>query len=1192
MRGLIAGTLLLGIVAVGTWWLLRGDESAQPNPQAPVTAKEAERHSIEQGSLAATPDEELDAQRLESTVREEEEDDSGVVESPGPGTYQVRGTVRHASTGNPVSNALVFAQVRRPSLTVMNLSANIQGQMHKRKPAAFHSMQGSEFQEDEFPEVDAEPSEAANPVVGWGDVSRVQTRTDATGAFALEGVPTRHFFLCADVPQHCVVSDCQVKIPEDSAFTSLDVVVAKAGTIHGTVVDAGGDPVPGARVEIYQPFNPFEFASGNLTMRTPHQEECNDQGTFHLDSIPPDIELQLRAHSAPHSRSRRQDVVVRSGETETVALVLGARTELHVTVRDESGREIENARVRVRSTKIDLNDISTGGGLSQDIRNTDETGVAKFLGQAPGPVSVRVSHADYRTSDLHDALISAEESRSVEVVMVPGLSVEGKVVDPEGAPVAFAKVKATRKITLSNLLSMEDNAETPWQSTDEEGVFHLRNLPAGDLVISAEARDYQRSEMSASSGTTGLVLTLKPAAAVEGIVVSRVTGDVVKRFSLRANQKQTFSMNPADWENTARNHEVFPYASSNGKFRLTGIPQGRYQLTIEADDHAKFTSDWLEIEEGQVIRGFVAYLDPEARISGTVTNAETGQPVAGAQVLVATRSTNPITLAMERMFGGDTVETGEDGRFEIGGLSAGTYQLSSRHLEFAEFNRSGIEIGRGEVLDGVQLAMERGAEIFGRVLDDRGDAVVGQRILASDTTGSSVKTSTSDAEGNYRIVALAPGRYSLTRMPGSFSFDSDNFMKQFADGIETKTVSLKAGESAEVDFGEGWRGTGKLQGIVRQGDQPVAGAFVTAVARGDSLPALGSSGGRTTITDPDGSFEFTGLPAGEAIAQVQTNVGGFVLPESVHLQEVHITAEGVTEANFEIPAGSIRGVVQGLEDGEGLAGVPVYAERVDRDYSRNGLLAYGSSRPSTTVSGADGAFTLRNLASGTYRVLAGGSDLLQFSPAEHALTILDNIEVREGQAQEVGAIALAPAARIVGTVTGPDGRPVAGATLFLRPSDGGPLLQAFSSVSTDISGSFTYQGVPEGSFQVICKAPDYALTESRPVRVRTGESSEVSFRLKPGTRVVVLFDHEQVDTASLSTLDLEVIGPDGKVVSGMFGLSDLLAATFEPVESGAYPVGTYGPGNYRVRGQLAGKSFEKEFELRGEPELRIPVEIP
>ena len=117
------------------------------------------------------------------------------------------------------------------------------------------------------------PRKNASPTEG--EVPVVRRRTDASGKTILV-VPQKGGY-------HVVVRK-DTRAAQHITYTAADapgvvtLVLSPAGTIEGSVVNASGDPVPGARVEVHQKdFYPFSGSS------TP----CESDGAFRIEALSP-----------------------------------------------------------------------------------------------------------------------------------------------------------------------------------------------------------------------------------------------------------------------------------------------------------------------------------------------------------------------------------------------------------------------------------------------------------------------------------------------------------------------------------------------------------------------------------------------------------------------------------------------------------------------------------------------------------------------------------------------------------------------------------------------------------------------------------------------------------------------------------------------------------------------------------------
>ena len=160
-----------------------------------------------------------------------------------------------------------------------------------------------------------------------------------------------------------------------------------------------------------------------------------------------------------------------------------------------------------------------------------------------------------------------------------------------------------------------------------------------------------------------------------------------------------------------------------------------------------------------------------ARVTGTVVAYTSGEPIADATVTLWAS-----TLA------GNKISTQTDGKgvFAFSNLGAGRYRLGVSKQGFLAVNagepryRAGgrvFVLRDGEQHD-VRLRLPRLSVITGRILDERGNPVVGALVRASSADMSagyrrirSTMQATTDDRGLYRLHSLTPGRYVICAAP-------------------------------------------------------------------------------------------------------------------------------------------------------------------------------------------------------------------------------------------------------------------------------------------------------------------------------------------------------------------------------------------------------------------------------------------
>lgn len=154
------------------------------------------------------------------------------------------------------------------------------------------------------------------------------------------------------------------------------------------------------------------------------------------------------------------------------------------------------------------------------------------------------------------------------------------------------------------------------------------------------------------------------------------------------------------------------------------------------------------------------------RISGTVVDSVTGQPLSRVRMAIA-------LVSQRNAF--TTVLTSDDGKFRFSPLAPGQYALMGQRRGYITqfFNQhdqlsSSIAVGPDQESGNLLFRLTRESQISGSVTDEQGDAVRDARVLLfqSSVTGGIThtqqrSTDQSDDEGYFHFAHLPSGRYFI-----------------------------------------------------------------------------------------------------------------------------------------------------------------------------------------------------------------------------------------------------------------------------------------------------------------------------------------------------------------------------------------------------------------------------------------------
>ena len=264
-----------------------------------------------------------------------------------------------------------------------------------------------------------------------------------------------------------------------------------------------------------------------------------------------------------------------------------------------------------------------------------------------------------------------------------------------------------------------------------------------------------------------------------------------------------------------------------------------------------------------------------------------------------------------------------------------------------------------------------------------------------------------------------------------------------------------------------------IEGVVRGPDKkPIENALVIAVA--------GHLWGPTSLmplakrTDADGRFRIA-LKKHEP-QTVRVEAAGLATRTLKHV------GPGTPLAIDLARGGTIEGTVRDGDTGQPLGGVRVEA----RDGSALELRDEPEAGRVASVTDAEGRFRLEGLAAGVHTVTARAK----------SAGFASRPGVRVGARVE---LLMFPAATIAGTVTGPDGRPVAGASVHAVATTARRIRSRADA--TDARGQFEISGLEGGEYDVIALAPGLAPAVATGVAVDRRGEARVDLALLPGVRV-------------------------------------------------------------------------------------------
>ncbi len=900
-----------------------------------------------------------------------------------------------------------------------------------------------------------------------------------------------------------------------------------AGTASATLVDAltgrlvseFGDPLPGATIELRHD----QFSSLLSAINDGDDEtvlyggednatcESGDDGRFRFEEVKISDHTKLLINHPDYVPKKVPVKASKGGNADLgdISLTLGGSVCGRVLNHLGAGLDIAKVRVCPRADRDRTGTVSVfslSGRESQWESVTGPSGFFRITGLPEGKVDLFASHPEHLAGSLTDVdVVKGAEKSGMNIKLLMGETIAGRVVDAKDKPVGLARVRVDNVLHMD----MDKMGSIPfgmmWPEpvkTDEDGFFEIKGLKKGNYTVRVNSNGFLPFKAAnIETGTKEMLAVLRKGGSIFGVVKDARTKEPVEEFKSVVESGPFGGSGPDVFKGKEAAVKAPEDIGHSGAFYISGLPDGALNLLFKADGYADAGLTEVSVEPGQSRRMDVL-LYPESVVAGKLVSYA-GEPVEGGRVFLkkpekqySGGSDLRSTLRIERtgdfisMGGGDMwkkkVKSGKDGAFVFKGVPEGEYEITASHKEHTDSIPRPVSVKSEEMCEGIEVRLGESGSIEGVVYGVDGEPLAGGRVTAknAESAGFSMESAKSEENGSYTLKGLDPGEYLVKLESGSEARSLGGMMMISVSGTLEDTapgvhrVLVERGKVTVLDLYETLKGS--IAGRVTEAGKPVEEMAMKLFDAGKFkfMPI------KKVQTDVNGSYIFEDLEPGEYNVCTDMKGSGQPLEKDVALKE------GATVyTDFSLPSGRITGMVTDAQTGKPLKGIKVSAEEYNDEDEKDqkkekksstsmiGINMISTSQSdggdgfvqSISFSGggtppvetdAEGRYEIRYVKNGEYTVKASGGE---YSAGE-----LCPVKVNEGCETSRQDLELQRGYSLAGAVIdSATGKPVPHVPVFCSEFDPKTGAKGENKICvSEEDGTFKLSGLKPGTFKL------------------------------------------------------------------------------------------------------------------------------
>jgi len=770
------------------------------------------------------------------------------------------------------------------------------------------TVRGQVVDERGAPVAQAEVRAAESGMWGSSGSTRTETNTDESGRFVLEHVSEGKSMLLATKDGYLESKSLPVELVDREDRSGLSLELGRGASLSGVVRLPDGNPAEGAEIDVsFDLESMMGVGAANATRGADGKGRSDANGRFEVTGLgkgPFTVVASLERELADGEKEKWSARLPKvAPERHDLELVLIAPCTLAGRVVDAAGQPIE--RFHVSASQPGAVFFDPGQQRGRDF--VEATGAFELKNLEPGMWQVSARAAGFGPMAPLELQLPRTGLEPLVLTLMPEAGVAGVVLDPDGRPIAGARVTIPGDLA-DTMRRMRGDQRPPEALSDGEGRFHLTGLGSDVKAIHALHERFAPSashpvELAPGAQITDVKLQLSRGGRVTGEVYG-TEGELAADTQIVAQNRASFEMSMSrtdgqgafaferlaagPWTITAMlgagtaegvvdSPEATSDFMSNLRFEMIDLADGEEKhVVLGAPPEAPVTVHGI-VRHGKepVTQGLVSFV-PDGMKSlsgmkmkslgsdGTFTlqldhpgeyivsvqiqsgggafqqdtvefrrkvpeveehTLELDLPLAGIRGLVRGSDGTPtanmrVSLTVEggvqtgSMLGGHYSEatTGADGRYTFRYLRPGTYTVAAGGALFGgAFGtaasggrrlRSGLSVGEGQLIDGVDFELATPCDIKGRVRDSNGAPVADASIFVRNAEGRIVdrfSMTSSGPDGSFTYTGVEPGEYFVSARTKELASSDSAPVRANPDGTAEVELVVLAGSKLVIE---------------------------------------------------------------------------------------------------------------------------------------------------------------------------------------------------------------------------------------------------------------------------------------------------------------------------------------------------------------------------------------------------------